>query len=109
MAVGRIKVAGRTTPWVGNAMLMLDGRAHRLGGFGHVPSTEVNERPTGASFELKGKGVKVTGRVTAAAKDFVGLGLRRPGRSRAQHPQLLDLGPRARRRARRPPRPAASR
>ena len=37
MAVGRIKVAGRTTPWVGNAMLMLDGRSHRLGGFGHVP------------------------------------------------------------------------
>ena len=71
MAVGRIKVAGRTTPWVGNAMLMLDGRSHRLGGFGHVPSTEVNERPTGADFELKGKGAKVTGNVSAAAKDFV--------------------------------------
>ena len=63
MAVGRIKVAGRTTPWVGNAMLMLDGRSHRLGGFGHVPSTDVIERPTGADFELKGKGAKVTGNV----------------------------------------------
>jgi hypothetical protein len=52
-------------------MLMLDGRAHRLGGFGHVPSTEVNERATGADFELKGKGAKVTGNVSAAAKDFV--------------------------------------
>jgi hypothetical protein len=71
MAVGRIKVAGMTTPWVGNAMLMLDGQEHRLGGFGHIPSTEVSEEPTGARFELKGKGVSVTGSVRAPAKDFV--------------------------------------
>jgi hypothetical protein len=71
MAVGRIKVAGMTTPWVGNAMLMLDGQAHRLGGFGHIPSTEVSEEPTGARFELKGKGLKLTGNVRAPAKDFV--------------------------------------
>jgi hypothetical protein len=71
MAVGRIKVAGRTTPWVGNAMLMLGGQAHRLGGFGHVPSTEVSEHPTAALFELRGKGVKLTGSVHAPAKDFV--------------------------------------
>jgi hypothetical protein len=71
MAVGRIKVGGRTTPWVGNAMLMLDGNGHRLGGFGHVPSTEVRESPTGASFELKGKGVKLSGNVSAPAKEFV--------------------------------------
>jgi hypothetical protein len=71
MAVGRIKVAGRTTPWVGNAMLMLDGQAHRLGGFGHIPSTEVSEEPTGAGFELKGSGVRVSGRIRAPAKDFV--------------------------------------
>jgi hypothetical protein len=71
MAVGRIKVAGRTTPWVGNAMLMLDGKPHRLGGFGQVRSTVVEESPTGARFELKGKGVKVTGNVSAPAKDFV--------------------------------------
>jgi hypothetical protein len=71
MAVGRIKVGGRTTPWVGNGMLMLGGRPHRLGGFGHVPSTQVSEGPTGARFELKGKGVKVSGSVRAPAKDFV--------------------------------------
>ena len=71
MAVGRIKVGGRTTPWVGNAMLMLGGRPHRLGGFGHIPSTEVSELPTGASFSLRGKGAKVSGSVSAPAKDFV--------------------------------------
>ena len=93
MAVGRIKVAGRTTPWVGNAMLMLDGRSHRLGGFGHVPSTEVNERPTGADFELKGKGAKVTGNGQRRGQGLRRLDLRRPGRAGAQHPQLLDLRP----------------
>ena len=71
MAVGRINVGGRTTPWVGNAMLTLDGRGHRLGGFGHIPSTKVDERPTGARFELRGKGARVSGEVRAAAKDFV--------------------------------------
>jgi hypothetical protein len=71
MAVGRIKVGGATTPWVGNAMLMLDGKAHRLGGFGHIPSTQVSEEPTGASFELKGKGITLEGTVRAPAKDFV--------------------------------------
>ena len=102
MAVGRIKVGGTTTPWVGNAMLMLDGEAHRLGGFGHVPSTEVEEGPTGARFELKGR----ASRSPAACRRGQGLrrlDLRRPGRPRAQHAQLLDLRPRARRRARRPP------
>jgi hypothetical protein len=71
MAVGRIKVAGRTTPWVGNAMLMLGGKAHRLGGFGQIRSTQVSERPTGATFELRGGGTRVSGRVEAPAKDFV--------------------------------------
>jgi hypothetical protein len=71
MAVGRIKVGGATTPWVGNGMLMLGGEAHRLGGFGHIPSTEVSEQPTSASFELKGKGARVSGTVRAPAKDFV--------------------------------------
>jgi hypothetical protein len=71
MAVGRIKVGGRTTPWVGNGMLMLGGTAHRLGGFGQVRSTRVEEEPTGARFELKGKGDKVAGSVRAPAQDFV--------------------------------------
>jgi hypothetical protein len=71
MAVGRIKVGGATTPWVGNAMLMMDGQAHRLGGFGHIPSTHVSELPTAASFMLKGKGVALSGSVSAPAKDFV--------------------------------------
>ena len=71
MAVGRIKVAGLRTPWVGNAMLLLDGTEHRLGGFERIRSTEVEESPTGARFQLTGKGIKVSGRVGAERKDFV--------------------------------------
>ena len=71
MAVGRIKVAGRQTPWVGNGMLVLDGKAHRLGGFERIRSTDVDEEPTRCRFGLRGKGVKLTGTVKAPAKDFV--------------------------------------
>ncbi len=71
MAVGRIKVAGLTTPWVGNANLHLDGTDHRLGGFGHIPSTKVTEEPTSARFGLRGKGIKVRGRVSSEVKNFV--------------------------------------
>jgi hypothetical protein len=71
MAVGRIKVAGLRTPWVGNARLVLDGEEHRLGGFERVPSTKVEEEPTRCRFDLRGKGVKVRGEVSAERKDFV--------------------------------------
>jgi hypothetical protein len=71
MAVGRIKVAGMTTPWVGNAMLCLDGVEHRLGGFERIRSTQVSEEPTRCGFALTGKDVKLNGSVSAPAKDFV--------------------------------------
>jgi hypothetical protein len=71
MAVGRIKVAGLTTPWVGNAMLMLGGEPHRLGGFAHVPSTKVDEQPTSCRFGLKGSGIELSGRVSSEPKNFV--------------------------------------
>jgi hypothetical protein len=71
MAVGRIKIAGLKTPWVGNANLVLDGEAHRLGGFGHIRSTKVQEEPTSCRFALKGQGVKVSGYVSSEPKNFV--------------------------------------
>ncbi|MFN2613103.1 MAG: hypothetical protein ABR536_07025 [Solirubrobacterales bacterium] len=71
MAVGRIRVAGLRSPWVGNANLVLDGTEHRLGGFERLASTKVSEEPTGAHFSLKGKGLKLSGRVSSPAKNFV--------------------------------------
>jgi hypothetical protein len=52
-------------------MLVLDGTAHRLGGFERVPSTEISEEATSCAFQLRGRGIKASGRVGAQPKDFV--------------------------------------
>jgi hypothetical protein len=70
-AVGRIKVAGMTTPWVGNGMLRLDGVEHRLGGFDRIRSTKIDDEPTACRFELSGKGIEVSGRVASEPRNFV--------------------------------------
>jgi len=70
-ALGRIKIGPLTTPWIGNAMLHLDGEAHRLGGLDRIRSTRIDDSPTACEFELAGKGVKVRGRVSSEARNFV--------------------------------------
>ncbi|MGH2951960.1 MAG: hypothetical protein ACRDKX_07955, partial [Solirubrobacterales bacterium] len=70
-ALGRIKLGPLTTPWVGNAMLRLDGAEHRLGGFDRIRSTRIEDQPTECEFELAGKGVKVRGRVSSEPHNFV--------------------------------------
>jgi hypothetical protein len=60
-----------TTPWIGNAMLMVDGNGHRLGGFDRVRSTRISARPTGCDFSMTGKDVQVSGAVRSEAKNFV--------------------------------------
>lgn len=61
MGAGRIKIAGRTTPWIANANLVLDGEQHRLGGIERVRSTEIDERPGRCAFELRGSDIRVRG------------------------------------------------
>ena len=68
----RIKVGRWTTPWLPAGMLVLDGEAHRLGGFGKIRSASVQEGPDACSFVLPGKDIVVRGRVSAPRKDFVG-------------------------------------
>jgi hypothetical protein len=68
----RIKLGPWTTPWVPAGMLVLEGEAHRLGGFGRVRDASVEATPRDCSFVLPGKDVVVRGRVAAPAKDFVG-------------------------------------
>jgi len=63
MTFGRIKVGRWTTPWVGNGMLTLDGRRHRLGGIPAIRATSVTETPTTLEFSVPGKGIEVRGRV----------------------------------------------
>ena len=71
-ALGRIKVGPLTTPWIGNAMLEIEGEQHRLGGFDRVRSTKIDDEPTECEFELRGKAVKVRGRVFSELRNFVG-------------------------------------
>jgi len=68
----RVKLGKRTSPWIPSGMLMLDGKAHRLGGLGAIRSASIEENPSVCSFTLPGKDVLVHGRVTAPVKDFVG-------------------------------------
>jgi hypothetical protein len=70
--LGRIKIGPLTTPWIGNAVLHLDGVSHRLGGLDRLRSTKVRESPTACEFELRGTDVRVRGRVSAEARKFVG-------------------------------------
>jgi hypothetical protein len=67
----RIKLGPWTTPWVPSGMLMLEGQAHRLGGFGHIRDATIVESAGECSFTLPGKDMVVRGRVSAPKKDFV--------------------------------------
>jgi hypothetical protein len=68
----RVKAGRWTTPWLPSGMLMLDGEAHRLGGFGQIRDASIEARPTTCEFILPGKDIVVRGRVSAPQKDFVG-------------------------------------
>jgi hypothetical protein len=54
VALGRLKVAGRMTPWVANGALSLDGRRHRIGGL-TGRGLHVSETAAGCVLELAGE------------------------------------------------------
>lgn len=54
VALGRVKVAGRLTPWVANGALSLDGRRIRLGGLG-ARGLQVREGADGCTLRLPGE------------------------------------------------------
>jgi hypothetical protein len=68
----RIKLGPWTTPWLPSGMLVLEGEAHRLGGFGRIRGATVEESAGECRFVLPGRDVVVRGRVAAPRKDFVG-------------------------------------
>jgi hypothetical protein len=53
LALGRIEVAGRLTPWVANGALSIDGRRLRLGGL-LARHTSVSEQPGRCALSLRG-------------------------------------------------------
>lgn len=72
VVLGRIKVAGRTTPWVASGAVSLDGERLTLGGPQRVRRTRVTETPERLEFVLPGKGLEVSGTVRAPRDQFVG-------------------------------------
>lgn len=55
VALARLKLAGRMTPWVASGALCIDGQCHRLGGLG-ARGTRVHESPAGCTIDLGGAG-----------------------------------------------------
>jgi hypothetical protein len=54
VALGRLKIAGRLTPWVANGALSIDGRRMRIGGLG-ARGLRVQESPAGCTLRLPGE------------------------------------------------------
>jgi hypothetical protein len=71
-AIGRIRVAGRTTPWIANGAISIDGERHALGGIGAARATKVSATPERADIELPGADLSVSGRLEAPRERFVG-------------------------------------
>jgi hypothetical protein len=74
VALGRIKLAGRLTPWVANGALSLDGRGLRIGGLG-ARGLQVQENPQGCTLSLPGES-GITLRVRASVPEHTAAGWR---------------------------------
>ncbi len=72
VAVGRVRFAGRTSPWIPNGRIVLEGESYRIGGLTNTYGTSIEATPAGCEFTLPGKDINVKGRVGASASDFVG-------------------------------------
>ncbi len=72
VALGRLKLAGRMTPWVANGALSLDGKRYSIGGLGRR-GLSVREGPEGCDLRLPGAdGLSVEGRVSVPAETAAG-------------------------------------
>jgi hypothetical protein len=72
VALGRVKVAGRITPWVANGALALDGRRTHIGGLG-ARGLRVAETAEGCTLELAaGDRVKLQAQVRSPAQSTAG-------------------------------------
>ncbi|HYM54940.1 MAG TPA: hypothetical protein VES97_06225 [Solirubrobacteraceae bacterium] len=72
VALGRLKLAGRMTPWVANGVLSLDGRRHRIGGLA-ARGLRVRETAEGCLLRLPGAGgLAIEARVEGPAGSAAG-------------------------------------
>jgi hypothetical protein len=72
VAIGRLKLGGRMTPWAASGALFLDGRRHRIGGLG-ARGTRVAADGTGCSLTLAGEaGLQLRARVAVPGDSAAG-------------------------------------
>jgi hypothetical protein len=71
VAIGRLLVGGRLTPWVANGAVSLDGARIRLGGIGRVRATRVDARPGAMEAVIGGAGATIRVAVEAPAGQTV--------------------------------------
>ena len=92
--LGRVKVGRWTIPWVGNALLRLDGEHHRLGGIERIRSTRVNDAPDRCAFVIPAAGgLRVEGEIVAPRPALVGWVYSDPGggQHHTVHSSIADL------------------
>jgi hypothetical protein len=72
VALGRVKIAGRMTPWIANGALSLEGRRLRIGGLG-ARGLRVAETVEGCALRLVGEhGLTIKARVEVPAGTAAG-------------------------------------
>jgi hypothetical protein len=74
VAVGRVRVGSRLTPWIANGALCFDGATHRLAG-----RATVREDPGSAELELRGGGLAVKAAAIVPAGSAAGWRYADPG------------------------------
>jgi hypothetical protein len=93
VAVGRVRVAGHTTPWVANGELRIDGERHRLGGLG-ARGLLVAERPERCVLSLPGPdGLVAEAHVRAPRAALAGWRYADPDGGRSSHPDSRPSHP----------------
>ncbi|MGA8364010.1 MAG: hypothetical protein WB709_05770 [Solirubrobacteraceae bacterium] len=72
VALGRIKVAGRLTPWVANGAVGIAGERYRIGGLG-ARGLQVQENTEGCRLSMPGpKGLRIDARVEVPSASSAG-------------------------------------
>ena len=72
VALGRLRIAGRMTPWVANGALSLEGRRFHLGGL-RARGVQVTEGPGGCTLHLPGEhGLTLEARAAVPAGSAAG-------------------------------------
>ncbi len=72
LTFGRVRVGGRTTPWIANGALSLGGERMALGGLGRARRPRVAETPEQLEFAVPGREVVVAGTASAPRERIVG-------------------------------------